>query len=200
MPKYKRIFKKNINSMILLILFIGISLFVINQIASKKNYPKENIGGSFKLIDQNGEVFNSKDFNKKKLFYFGYTYCPDICPFDLLKISKKFKNDKKIRENIIPLFITVDPSRDTIDVIKDFLNNFDNSLTGLTGSEDEIKKIIKKFKIYVKLNKSGRDDVDYLVDHSSLIFLLNEKDQYLTFLRPAELNKNSFYKYLEEAF
>ena len=200
MPKYKRIFKKNINSMILLILFIGISLFIINQIASKKNYPKENIGGSFKLIDQNGEVFNSKDFNKKKLIYFGYTYCPDICPFDLLKISTIFKNDKRIRENIMPLFITVDPSRDTIDVIRDFLNNFDNSLTGLTGSEEEIKKIIKKFKIYVKLNKAGRDDVDYLVDHSSLIFLLNEKDQYLTFLRPAELNQDSFNKYLENAF
>ena len=97
----------------------------------------------------------------------------------------------------MPLFITVDPLRDTIDVIKDFLNNFDNSLTGLTGSEDEIKKIIKKFKIYVKLNKESKFDVDYLVDHSSLIFLLNEKDQYLTFLRPAELNQDSFNKYLK---
>tara|TARA_B100001250_G_scaffold36979_1_gene29537 strand:- start:187 stop:480 length:294 start_codon:yes stop_codon:yes gene_type:complete len=97
----------------------------------------------------------------------------------------------------MPLFITIDPSRDTINVIRDFLNNFDNSLTGLTGSEEEIKKIIKKFKIYVKLNKESKFDVDYLVDHSSLIFLLNEKDQYLTFLRPAELNQDSFNKYLK---
>ena len=118
------------------------------------------------------KVFDSRKVNLKKLIYFGYTYCPDICPFDLLKISKIFENNPNLKNEIKPMFITVDPERDTIKKLKIFMENFDQSFIALTGSNEEIKKVLRKFKIYVKINKSSPIDKDYLIDHSSLIFLL----------------------------
>ena len=148
------------------------------------------MGGSFVLTDQNGKTFNSKKINKKKLLYFGYTYCPDICPFDLLKISKIFENNPKLKNEIKPIFITVDPERDTIKNLKIFMENFDQSITALTGTKNEIKNVLRKFRIYVKINKSSPIDNDYLVDHSSLVFLLDKDDSYIKFFRPAQLKEN----------
>ena len=86
-----------------------------------------SLGGSFILTDQNGKTFDSRKVNLKKLIYFGYTYCPDICPFDLLKISKIFENNPNLKNEIKPIFITVDPERDTIKKLKIFMENFDQS-------------------------------------------------------------------------
>ena len=154
----------------------------------KKN-PNISLGGSFILTDQHGEVFDSKKVNLKKLLYFGYTYCPDICPFDLLRISKIFENNPNLKNEIKPLFITVDPERDTIKKLKIFMENFDKSIIALTGTNQEIKNVLRKFKIYVKINKSSPVDDDYLIDHSSLIFLLDKDDRYIKFFRPNELKE-----------
>ena len=187
MPNYKHLFKKNLLMMIVLVFFILTVILFINFLYDKKN-PNVSLGGSFILTDQNGETFDSRKVNLKKLIYFGYTYCPDICPFDLLKISKIFENNPKLKDKIKPIFITVDPERDTIKMLKIFMENFDQSFVALTGSSDDIKKVLKKFKIYVKINKSNPIDRDYLIDHSSLIFLLDNDDSYIKFFRPKELN------------
>ena len=189
MPNFKSLLKKNLIMMTILVFFILVVIFFINLLYDKKK-PNLTLGGSFILTDQNGKTFDSKKVNKKKLLYFGYTYCPDICPFDLLKISKIFENKPKLKDEIKPLFITVDPERDTIKKLKVFMENFDQSITALTGTEDEIKNVLKKFRIYVKLNKRGPNDSDYLVDHSSLIFLLDKNDSYIKFFRPEQLKEN----------
>jgi len=189
MPNFKSLLKKNLIMMTILVFFILVVIFFINLLYDKKK-PNLTLGGSFILTDQNGKTFDSKKVNKKKLLYFGYTYCPDICPFDLLKISKIFENKPKLKNEIKPLFITVDPERDTIKKLKVFMENFDQSITALTGTEDEIKNVLKKFRIYVKLNKRGPNDSDYLVDHSSLIFLLDKNDSYIKFFRPEQLKEN----------
>ena len=186
MPNYKPLFKKNLLMMIILVFFILTVILFINFLYDKKT-PSVSLGGSFILTDQNGEIFNSRKVNLKKLVYFGYTYCPDICPFDLLKISKIFENNPNLKSEIKPVFITVDPERDTIKKLKLFMENFDQSFVALTGTNEEIKKVIKKFKIYVKINKSNPIDKDYLIDHSSLIFLLDKNDNYIKFFRPNEL-------------
>ena len=188
MPNYKLVFKKNLSMMILLVFFILVVIFFINFLYDKKN-PTSTLGGSFILTDQNGETFDSRKVNLKKLIYFGYTYCPDICPFDLLKISKIFENNPNLKNEIKPIFITVDPERDTIKKLKIFMENFDQSFSALTGSNEEIKKVLKKFKIYVKINKSSPIDKDYLIDHSSLIFLLDKNDNYIKFFRPKEFKE-----------
>ena len=189
MPNYKPLFKKNLLMMIILVFFILVVILFINFLYDKKS-PSVILGGSFILTDQNGEIFNSGKVNLKKLIYFGYTYCPDICPFDLLKISKIFENNPNLKSEIKPVFITVDPERDTIKNLKIFMENFDQSFVALTGTNEEIKKVLKKFRIYVKLNKSNLADKDYLIDHSSLIFLLDKNDNYIKFFRPNELKEN----------
>jgi protein SCO1/2 len=189
MPNYKPLFKKNLLMMTILVFFILVVIFFINFLYEKKN-PGASLGGSFILTDQNGKVFDSKKVNLKKLLYFGYTYCPDICPLDLLKISKIFENNPNLKKEIKPLFITVDPERDTIKKLKIFMENFDKSISALTGTNQEVKNVLRKFKIYVKMNKSSPVDDDYLIDHSSLIFLLDKNDRYIKFFRPSELKEN----------
>ena len=191
MPNYKLLFKRNLFMMTILVFFILVFIFFINFLYDKKK-PSLALGGSFILTDQHGKSFDSTKINLKKLIYFGYTYCPDICPFDLLKISKIFENNPKLKNEIKPLFITVDPERDTIKKLKIFMENFDQSITALTGTNQEIKEVLRKFKIYVKINKNSPTDKDYLVDHSSLIFLLDKNDSYLKFFRPKELKEGIF--------
>jgi len=188
MPNYKPLFKKNLLMMTILVFFILVVIFFINFLYEKKN-PSASLGGSFILTDQHGKVFDSKKVNLKKLLYFGYTYCPDICPLDLLKISKIFENNPNLKNEIKPLFITVDPERDTVNKLKFFMENFDKSITALTGTNQEIKNVLRQFKIYVKMNKSSPVDDDYLIDHSSLIFLLDKNDRYIKFFRPNELKE-----------
>ena len=192
MPNYKSLFKKNLLMMTILIFFIFIVILFINFLYDKKA-PSITLGGSFILTDQDGKRFDSRKVNFKKLIYFGYTYCPDICPFDLLKISKIFENNPNLKNEIKPIFITVDPERDTIKKLKIFMENFDQSFSALTGSNEEIKKVLKKFKIYVKINKSSPIDKDYLIDHSSLIFLLDKNDNYIKFFRPKELKEGMIF-------
>ena len=187
MPKYKVHFKKNFLMMLLLVFVILIGLVFINFF-SQNNFENNSLGGSFSLTDQNGNNFDSKKLKKKKLIYFGYTFCPDVCPFDLLKISKIFQSNSHLKEKIKPIFITVDPERDTLDKLKVFMENFDQNILGLTGSNEDIKKVIKKFRIYVKMNKKSPEDKSYLIDHSSLIFLMDENDNFLKFFRPNDFS------------
>ena len=189
MSKYKSLFKRNLLMMAILVFFILVVIFFINVLYSKKS-PSVNLGGSFILTDQNGNTFNSKELNLKKLIYFGYTYCPDVCPFDLLKISKIFEDNPSLKNEIKPLFITVDPERDTIKKLKIFMENFDQSFIALTGTNEEIKNVLRKFKIYVKINKSNPMDKDYLIDHSSLIFLIDKNDNYIKFFRTNDLKED----------
>ncbi len=188
MPNYKPLFKKNLLMMIVLVFFILVVVLFINFLYEKRA-PSLSLGGSFVLTDQNGETFDSSKVSFKKLIYFGYTYCPDVCPFDLLKISKIFENNPSLWDEVKPIFITVDPERDTIKELKIFMENFDQSFIALTGSNEEIKKVLRKFKIYVKMNKASSTDKDYLIDHSSLIFLLDKNDNYIKFFRPKELKE-----------
>ncbi len=193
MPNYKTLFKKNLLMMIVLVFFILVIILFINFLYEKKA-PSLSLGGSFVLTDQNGEKFDSSKVSFKKLIYFGYTYCPDVCPFDLLKISKIFENNPSLWDEVKPIFITVDPERDTIKELKIFMENFDQSFIALTGSNEEIKKVLRKFKIYVKMNKASSTDKDYLIDHSSLIFLLDKNDNYIKFFRPKELKEGIIFK------
>ena len=91
--------------------------------------------------------------------------------------------------------MSIDPDRDTTEVLKDYLDNFNPNIIGLTGSNEQINKIKKKFRIYVKLNKKNTKDTNYLVDHTVLFFLVNENDEYITHFRPNELESKIF-KYI----
>ena len=188
MNKYKATFKKNLTLMLTLVLVIVMGIFIIDQLRKNNNVNNVKIGGSFKLTDNNGEIYDSKLIEKKKLIYFGYTFCPDICPFDILKLSKYIDNNPDVKERMEFLFITIDPERDGIKEVRSFLENFNPSIKGLTGSTKEISSIIKDFRIYVRKNADSSNNQNYLVDHSSLFFLLDKNDSYITHFRPDTFN------------
>ena len=183
MRRFKSLFIKNTISMLLIAITIFIGIYIITQYKNKK-VNDINIGGSFKLINQKGEIYSSELRSKKKVLYFGYTFCPDVCPIDLLKISKLVDQNPELIKNFDFIFITVDPERDNQSQIKNFMSNFNENLIGLTGETKVIDNVLSKYRIYVKRNKKGNEN--YLVDHSSLIFLINEKDQYITHFSPKD--------------
>jgi len=169
--------------MLVIIITIFIGIYIITQYKNKK-VNDINLGGSFKLIDQKGEIYLSELRLKKKVLYFGYTFCPDICPIDILKISRLVDQSPELLKNFDFIFITVDPERDNQSQMKNFMSNFNENLIGLTGETKVIDNVLSKYRIYVKRNKKGNEN--YLVDHSSLIFLINEKDEYITHFSPKD--------------
>ena len=182
MARFKSLFIKNSISMLVIIVTIFVGIFIITQYKNKKGNNIE-IGGSFKLIDQKGEQYLSELSGKKKIIYFGYTFCPDVCPIDILKISRLVDQKPELIKDFDFIFITVDPERDDQSQMKNFMSNFNDKLIGLTGETKDIDNILSKYRIYVKRNKKIGDD-NYLVDHSSLIFLINEKDEYISHFSP----------------
>ena len=183
MRKFKSHFIKNSISMLVIVITLLIGIYIITQYENKKGNDI-NIGGSFELINQNGELYLSELRSKKKVLYFGYTFCPDVCPIDILQISRLVDQNPELVKNFDFIFITVDPERDDQSQMKNFMSNFNENLIGLTGETKTIDTVLSKYRIYVKRNKKGNDN--YLVDHSSLIFLINEKDEYITHFSPKD--------------
>ena len=134
MKKHKINFKKNSIMMLSLVVVIALGIFFID-ILKDKTEKGVKLGGRFLLIDQNEMNFDSKTSNKNKLIYFGYTYCPDVCPFDILKLSKFIDKNPHLKKKLDFIFITVDPDRDQPQQLKSFLGNFNSSIIGLTGSK-----------------------------------------------------------------
>jgi cytochrome oxidase Cu insertion factor (SCO1/SenC/PrrC family) len=137
------------------------------------------VGGPFVLIDQNGVERRDSDFRGKLvLVYFGYTFCPDACPTTLQEISEALDllGDKAAK--VQPLFISIDPARDTQEQLKSYAANFHPSLLLLTGSPEALKKAEQEYHVYVaKVPQAGADD--YLIDHTSIVYLMGRDGRFL---------------------
>jgi protein SCO1/2 len=137
------------------------------------------IGGPFTLVNQDGRQVSDRDFaGRYRLMYFGYTYCPDVCPVDLQKLMAGYKqlegSDPEIAAKIAPIFVSVDPGRDTPPVLKQYVSAFHPKLIGLTGTPEEIAKVAKEYAIvYSKEERPGASD--YLVNHSRVAYLFGPK-------------------------
>lgn len=137
------------------------------------------IGGDFVLTDHTGQSFNSESQRgKHMLIYFGYSFCPDVCPLELAKMGAALTmlEDANVdTSRVQPLFITVDPVRDTPSALADYVPNFHDRLLGLTGSVEEIDTVRALYRIQArKVTVEGYAEDDYLMDHSSIIFLMDE--------------------------
>ncbi len=131
------------------------------------------IGGGFSLINQDGKATKDTDFlGKYLMIYFGYTYCPDMCPTGLQSMSRALDMLKDEVGKVPPLFITVDPARDTPQRLKEYDSAFHPSIVGLTGSAEQIAAVAKEYQVYYE---KGEGDQDYDVAHSSVIYLMNPK-------------------------
>ena len=147
----------------------------------------DGLGGPIELIDQNESFFSLEDQDTRlSLVYFGYSYCPDICPYDLERNAyvKDIMDEKQLDINLI--FITLDPSRDTADRLKDFSEFIHDSMIALTGSKDEIDSVKKEYGVFGRSNKIDNEDQSYLVDHSTFSYLINIDGRVLTFFNRRE--------------
>jgi cytochrome oxidase Cu insertion factor (SCO1/SenC/PrrC family) len=131
------------------------------------------VGGPFALTDHNGRRVTEKDFRGKyMLVFFGYTYCPDVCPTELQVMTQAIAAMGAAGEAIQPVFISVDPVRDTPEILKAYVENFGPRLIGLTGSAEDVAAVAKAFRVYYKKVVNG-DANAYLMDHSSIIYLMD---------------------------
>lgn len=147
-------------------------------------WNKEQIGGPFALIDQDGRPRTDADFRGKLLLvYFGYTYCTDICPTDLQAISTAIDKLGPAGESVQPLFITVDPEHDTPEAIKLYVALFHPRLVGLTGSAKQVKTVARAYKVYYAKNEQSKKS-DPVIDHSGFVFLVGRDGKYLGFFPP----------------
>ena len=154
---------------------------------NKSNNFIDGLGASIDLIDQNDRPFSlEKQDTRLSLIYFGYSYCPDICPYDLERNAyvKDIMDEAQLDINLI--FITLDPSRDTAERLKDFSEYIHDSMIALTGSNDEIEVLKKRYGVFGKSNKIGNEDQSYLVDHSTFSYLVNKNGKVLSFFNRRE--------------
>lgn len=138
-----------------------------------------NIGGPFTLVDQNGVTVTERDLlGHTTIVFFGYTFCPDVCPIGLNRITEALEQLGARADKIVPYFFTIDPARDTPAALQEFAQHFHPRLRALTGTEEQVQQAVTAYKVYRKLDKRSPDDVEYVVDHTSLIYVLGPDGKY----------------------
>ncbi len=167
-----------------------VQLWVIQDRTGQKNEiseaaPKDEapIGGAFTLTDQTGKTRHESDFHGRiMLVSFGFTHCPDICPVTVATLSKTMELLGANGAQVAPLFISIDPERDTPQVLVDYLKNFDPRLVGLTGTELQVKQVADAYKVYYAravedaTQPAGKE---YSIDHSGYIYMMSKEGQFM---------------------
>ena len=151
---------------------------VVTEVENQEGIP----GGHFRLRTHDGKIFDTMENQDPMLIYFGFTYCPDVCPITLLTMANVL--DKLDNEKITPLFITVDPERDNEEILSNYVTAFHDKIIGLTGSIPEINQITSDWKVYFK-KENNIDMPDYYsVNHLDIIFIANKNAEFVDFIKP----------------
>jgi cytochrome oxidase Cu insertion factor (SCO1/SenC/PrrC family) len=147
---------------------------------------KALVGGPFTLIDDKGKTVTEKDYSGRyTLVFFGFTSCPDICPAGLQLISAALENLGPKADRITPIFVSIDPERDTPAKIGAYVKNFNSRIVGLTGTPPQVDAIAKAYKVYYKkVANEGGPPGDYTMDHTSIIYLMNPEGEFVTHFTP----------------
>ena len=145
-----------------------------------------SIGGPFTLTDSTGKTVHWSDFDGKyRIVYFGYTWCPDVCPTDVARIIRGYNRFKqaepKLATQIVPIFISVDPERDTPAKVGEFAHAFSDDLVGLTGTPAQVKAAADAFKVYYQKEKPDKDG-NYFVNHSTNAYLMGRMGEPIALL------------------
>lgn len=143
------------------------------------------VGGPFTLVDEDGKtVTDTQVIDQPTLVYFGYTFCPDVCPLDNARNAEAVTLLEDRGHKVKPVFITIDPERDTPEVLKEYTEHLHPQMLGLTGSPEQVKAAADAYRIYFKIQqpKDSQDDF-YLVDHSTFTYLMTPDEGFLQFFR-----------------
>ncbi|NRB18200.1 MAG: SCO family protein [Rhodobacteraceae bacterium] len=140
------------------------------------------IGGAFELVNARGETVTDKDvITEPSLIYFGYTFCPDVCPMDTARNAEAIDVLAERGQSVTPVFISIDPRRDTPEIVGEFAENLHERMIGLTGSLDQVKAASRAYKTYFKAHPA--EDEYYLVDHSTFSYLVLPEQGFVEFFR-----------------
>lgn len=140
------------------------------------------IGGSFTLVDETGKTVTDKDvITKPSLVYFGYTFCPDVCPLDNARNAEAIDILEEQGYDVTPVFISIDPARDTPEMLTEFTENLHPKMIGLTGTPEQVKAASQAYKTYYKIQDPAEEF--YLIDHSTFTYLMDPKKGFLEFFQ-----------------
>lgn len=143
------------------------------------------IGGPFTLTDQNGKQVSDKDFRGRyMLVFFGFTHCPDICPAGLQLITAALDKLGAKAENVRPVFVSVDPERDTPETLATYVKNFSDRIVGLTGTPEEIAAVARAYRVFYEKTPNESVPSDYGMNHTSIIYLMGPDGDYVTHFTP----------------
>ena len=138
------------------------------------------VGGPFQLVDHTGKPVTDKDFRGRyMLVMFGFTFCPDICPSGLQVLSAALDRIGRKADKVVPIFISVDPERDTPKALADYVVSFHPRLVGLTGTPEQVDKAAKAYRVYYKKVRDEASSAPYTIDHSALIYLMGPDGAYV---------------------
>ena len=142
------------------------------------------IGGSFELTGADGQRISDRDFRGKWLLvYFGYTHCPDICPTTMMEISQTLELLGDDAARLQPLFISIDPERDTPQVVGEYVKEFDDRIIGLAGTPEEIAAAAKAYRVFYAKQEST-DASNYFIQHTAFLYVMGPDGRYVTLLSP----------------
>ena len=171
--------------------FAAISIYFFQN----KNYHQNNLstmvenqegipGGHFALTTHNGERYNSASDKNLKIIYFGFTFCPDVCPTTLINMANTLEELKENKNEITPLFISIDPERDNLEILSEYVSAFHPNIIGLTGSVEDIEKVTADWKVYYKKEVNEDMPDNYTINHLDIIFIANKNNNFVDFVRP----------------
>jgi protein SCO1/2 len=169
-------------ALLVLITIIGIGTYRLLPAGQAGGTGRALIGGPFALTDHHGrQVTEATYAGRYMLINFGYTYCPDICPLGLQTMMAAHDAlPAEMRERVVPIFITVDPERDTVEAMADYVGLFSPDLIGLTGTSKETDAAAKAYRVYHSKVKDEATSADYLVDHSAFFYLMGPDGSYVS--------------------
>lgn len=146
-----------------------------------RSIGQATVGGPFTLTDHKGRRVSSQDFQGKfMLVFFGFTFCPDVCPTALQVSSAALDKLGAKAERVVPVFITIDPERDTPEAMERYVASFHPRMVGLTGSQGEIDAVARAYRVYYRKVKDERSSAGYTMDHSSIVYLMGPDGAFVT--------------------
>lgn len=173
-----------------------VAMVVGTFVVTKQRAPKKSecgatavagdvIGGSFELIDKTGKIVTDRDvITKPTLVYFGYTFCPDVCPLDMARNAAAMDILAEQGLDVGGVFITIDPARDTTEIVGEYADNFHPDMIGLTGSDEQITQAVKAYRVVA--SKQDDDPEYYLMQHSTFSYLVMPDKGFVEFFRQVD--------------
>jgi protein SCO1 len=159
---------------------LGVAAVLTLTPAGREVAPS-SVGGPFALVDHHGNPVTDRDFaGSPHLIFFGFTHCPDVCPTKLFEISEILRHMGDARADLRALFITVDPERDTPEIMQSYVSSFDERIIGLTGTPEQVAEVVRAYRAYSR--KVPLDDGDYTMEHTAIVYIMDAQGRFITAL------------------